>query len=385
MLTDAPHLRSRLPLQSRSLSVALSLLLVAAATAAVPGPTDTPHMTFRLTHEADYQHGCFEPCACPVFGAPLRGTFDLRRTHSDLWFDYYAVTDVNWLATFVDGDKRIIGSGTYMIGGDFALVHRLQLDLRVGDEPVQHFDSGFVVGGGPGFPAFDITVSINGIYCLDTVIRVAAKRVPPAEITPYTLGKHSRYQEGCWNPCDCLLYPEQPVVGGFGLVPLRITPLFEEFAVVGVTWRVLSPAAIPAPPRIHGAGIYRVGGEVAIVHQLQLDLAFGDAPPVRFDSGLIPGGGTFPAINIDISDNGFVCYNRAFYLHAKPVLTPVGDVNCDGGVTFADIDPFVMALGGRDAYEPTLSDCWWLSADCNGDGTVDFKDIDPFVGVLAGH
>lgn len=59
-----------------------------------------------------------------------------------------------------------------------------------------------------------------------------------------------------------------------------------------------------------------------------------------------------------------------------------GDMDCDGAVTFADIDLFVEALAGEDAW--THPDCPWLNADCNGDGQVDFQDIDPFVALLTG-
>lgn len=59
-----------------------------------------------------------------------------------------------------------------------------------------------------------------------------------------------------------------------------------------------------------------------------------------------------------------------------------GDVNCDGRVTFADIDPFVTALGGAAPFAASYPACEWLSADASGDGTVSFADIDPFVGLL---
>ena len=55
-------------------------------------------------------------------------------------------------------------------------------------------------------------------------------------------------------------------------------------------------------------------------------------------------------------------------------------MNCDGRVTFADIDLFVAALGGESAWHRA---CPWADADCNytGSGTivVNFADIDPFV------
>jgi hypothetical protein len=55
-------------------------------------------------------------------------------------------------------------------------------------------------------------------------------------------------------------------------------------------------------------------------------------------------------------------------------------MNCDGRVTFADIDLFVAALSGESAW--THAPCPWLNADCNGDLNVTFADIDPFVAVI---
>lgn len=61
-----------------------------------------------------------------------------------------------------------------------------------------------------------------------------------------------------------------------------------------------------------------------------------------------------------------------------------GDLNCDGRRTFADIDPFVVALMDRPLYESAYPDCHWVNADCNLDGRVDFYDIDEFVALLMG-
>ncbi len=57
-----------------------------------------------------------------------------------------------------------------------------------------------------------------------------------------------------------------------------------------------------------------------------------------------------------------------------------GDMNCDGRVTFADIDLFVQALSGESAW--THPPCPWLNGDCDGNGRVTFADIDPFVGLI---
>jgi hypothetical protein len=62
---------------------------------------------------------------------------------------------------------------------------------------------------------------------------------------------------------------------------------------------------------------------------------------------------------------------------------PLADTNCDYAVTFADIDPFVVALGGESAFNAQYPGCNWLSADTNGDGNVTFADIDGFVALLS--
>jgi hypothetical protein len=61
----------------------------------------------------------------------------------------------------------------------------------------------------------------------------------------------------------------------------------------------------------------------------------------------------------------------------------VGDVNCDGAVDFEDINPFVLALSGPDAYADDYCFCHHENADCNGDGAVNFDDINAFVALLS--
>jgi hypothetical protein len=72
----------------------------------------------------------------------------------------------------------------------------------------------------------------------------------------------------------------------------------------------------------------------------------------------------------------------AYEFQAGPAYDP-GDLNCDGVISPADIDPFVIALtGGQAAYEAQFPDCNYLNADVNADGSVSAADIDPFVGLL---
>jgi endonuclease/exonuclease/phosphatase family metal-dependent hydrolase len=72
-----------------------------------------------------------------------------------------------------------------------------------------------------------------------------------------------------------------------------------------------------------------------------------------------------------------------FVLPAAPSW-PLGDMNCDATVGFADINPFVLALSNPTAYGQTYPGCSILNGDINGDGSVDFGDINPFVALLSG-
>jgi hypothetical protein len=63
-----------------------------------------------------------------------------------------------------------------------------------------------------------------------------------------------------------------------------------------------------------------------------------------------------------------------------------GDLNCDGAVSFADINPFVLYLSNYDTWQSTYPACDPVYGDINGDGTWgqwSFGDINPFVDLIA--
>ena len=78
----------------------------------------------------------------------------------------------------------------------------------------------------------------------------------------------------------------------------------------------------------------------------------------------------------------FASGETAFALVAPAVHH--GDLNCDGTVTFADINPFVLALSDPAGYQSTYPSCNFGNGDINADGTVNFADINPFVALLTG-
>ena len=163
--------------------LALMAPLVRAQSSAVPG------VHYRLDNDSTFQRGCFDPCACPVMeNAPIGGKFRLTPSGSDSLYQYYAVTNVDWVVTQSNGTTlRIRGSGTFKIGGEFAITEQLSLDLVVGDDPVQHFDSGVVAPRVP-FPLLDLTISIHGVFCFDTVIQVRARPFPSLAVEHDAIG-----------------------------------------------------------------------------------------------------------------------------------------------------------------------------------------------------
>ena len=117
--------------------------------------------------------------------------------------------------------------------------------------------------------------------------------------------------------------------------------------------------------------------------------------------GLDPAGGTYPAgTSVQLTANAaaggrFDHWTGDLTGTANPsgivmtsdksvtaVFYMIGDLNCDGMVTYGDINPFVTALdfpGGVGWPDPN---CPWLNADINGDGAVTYGDINPFVILL---
>jgi subtilisin family serine protease len=77
-------------------------------------------------------------------------------------------------------------------------------------------------------------------------------------------------------------------------------------------------------------------------------------------------------------------WGRINALRALQHADPHGDLNCDGIVDFDDINAFVLALSGQEAYQAAFPNCHWLNADCDQSGSVDFDDINAFVALLSG-
>ena len=189
-----------------------------------------------------------------------------------------------------------------------------------------------------------------------------AGEAPAIELT---LTPESIYTTGCVGPCLC---PVQLVPGMSGKLLFHLSDSNLLFS----TYDVEADLTVPGdPPRsVKGAGTYKVGGEVAIVQEMALDLSTNGGPAERFQSGSVPGGGDFPeTLEISVSVQQGVCFATGLAISAKPTGFVRGDSNSDGSIDLSDAVFILLALfgGGRD---PSCND----SADADDSGDLDITD-----------
>ncbi|MBI5863948.1 MAG: hypothetical protein HZB38_05480 [Planctomycetes bacterium] len=170
---------------------ALRIAIVSAALSGLAVSSASGQTRYRLdgssTIEAEF---CLGPCDCApsVRTGPARGVFTLTFDHMDPLFTYYAVSDVQIIASPVDGVAvmRLVGSGTYQIGGEVAVTHRLQLALHWEENDMDFlFDSGFgVVDPAHPFPEISSRVESDLVICTQLDLNLLATPVRcPGDLT----------------------------------------------------------------------------------------------------------------------------------------------------------------------------------------------------------
>ncbi len=161
------------PARLLTVAVAITFVLPVAPARSQVFPGDK--VVYTLAGKSAFEWGCFSPCACPIFfRGGVQGTFVLTQTGSDPLFDHYAVTEVQWRVPDATTPTTITGSGTYRRGGEFALQEQLALDLSFDGGAPQRFDSGLVPPRAP-WPRLEVSISVHGAYCFDSVITVVAE------------------------------------------------------------------------------------------------------------------------------------------------------------------------------------------------------------------
>lgn len=331
---------------------------------------------YRLTPKALYHHGCLAgPCLCPVANpVPIAGTFVLTLIDQDMVSTTYALSQIDWHVAFPDKPLHLTGHGTYRITGDFTLTHQIELFLTGSDGVERRFDSGMIIGGGE-FPLIDIYAPLADVICVTAAIQVIAEPAPEpvGPATVFLLVPPGTYQEGCFLWCDCIVRDPEPIKGTFLLSHLEENPLFSKYAVWDIRW------TYPLGDTVHqitGAGTYELGGEVALVQQMDLQLAVDRGPAERVYSERVSGGAIFPAIEIDIGTNTG-CFDRIIRLRARPA----GDFDLDGDVDQVDFGAFQACISGPKVPQKDLA-C--VMCDLDGDNDVDQNDFGVFQRCLSG-
>ena len=152
----------------------LLAILISASPALAQWNTAGPRL-YRLERSSTFQRGCFPPCLCPYMEtAPLSGTFRLALVTVGDVFDFYEVSRVAWKAQRSNTDAiPIAGSGSYKVS-PIAGLQQMWVVLGVGQDPPERFDSGEVPIP-ERFPRIDLSISIHGGYCHDTVMDLHAR------------------------------------------------------------------------------------------------------------------------------------------------------------------------------------------------------------------
>src|SRR5689334_19290240 len=132
---------------------------------------------------SSFDVGCQGPCDCAVQSRPTYGSFDLVPTGFDGLYDTYRVE--RYIASFNNGPGAValMGSGTFRIGGEFAYMAQMTLDLTGPGGERFHVDSGLTTVRAP-FPQVDVSCAAHAFACYDTVVRVGAKPVGTVGVPP---------------------------------------------------------------------------------------------------------------------------------------------------------------------------------------------------------
>lgn len=173
----------------------------------------------------------------------------------------------------------------------------------------------------------------------------------------YTLEALSRLDaEFCTGPCLCPSHHEVGALSGiFTLTRTQQGPLFDTYQITSARLSGTIPFGSLV---LAGSGTYRIGGEVAVTHEMVLSLSENGEPPIPYTSGLVgvdplhP----FPQIGIVVESKVFGCRQNTLTLYADAVAC-YADCDGSGQLNIMDFSCFLNLFASADAY-------------CNCDGST---------------
>jgi hypothetical protein len=137
----------------------------------------------------------------------------------------------------------------------------------------------------------------------------------------YTLAYGSDLEYGCMGLCACPVLFSGPLKGSFTFYRTGIDPLYTHYALLNIAWTYTmndGPGGTPRARSVRGSGTYDVGGEVALLQRMTLDVTTDDTLPQHFDSGLVPVHASFPIIDIAARLHVNACIDSVFHVVASP-------------------------------------------------------------------
>ena len=202
--------------------------------------------------------------------------------------------------------------------------------------------------------------------------QTAAQVLDPIQ---YSLFKSSDFGYGCDGPCACPFFFAGGLHGTFTFYRTGVDPLYTHYALLNIRWFYQVPGT-GLGATITGHGTYDIGGEVAAMQRMQLDVvtevkpltfgrvpvgaAAGDVLPQHFDSGLVPVRAQFPAIDIDVRVAVNACIDSVLNVVAGPQGTesvppggPMLQLTTSPNPTHAGAD-VVLALSEAESGDVTV-------------------------------
>lgn len=109
------------------------LLIMTGEKAAALEPASVRLCSYSLLPDSYLIDDC-PPCARPTVLESLRGTFDLRLVEENPLFSRYAMENISLSAGSIAGRTyKVVGHGTYTVGGEVALLQDMALEVRIDD------------------------------------------------------------------------------------------------------------------------------------------------------------------------------------------------------------------------------------------------------------
>lgn len=302
---------------------------------------------------------------------PLRGTFTLAPSVRGNVFEHdYDITDFVFHTLVDDYSGR--GSGTYLFTMDGTPSQMMRITAEINGVADVQLASERGAALESRWPAMDVVVTESEPPDETRVFTLRIVAAPRVEMVPYELQEGSFLVEDCAVPCGrpAIMVPLEGtfLLGQITGLPnpvstYRIDAIDFKNAVGGEGWSVT------------GIGLYLQGGEVALLQEMELEVAVNHQPGIRLVSGSVPVPVRLPSIDIRLEHEdpvGLLAYSLQIIARPGESATPEfrrGDANSDGAVDVSDAVRMLMWLfqGGS---APTCLD----TADANDDESTDIAD-----------